>query len=538
MAFTPILTGQTNKLTHSYQLKDLDKEMAEWIQGNNFHDPFGAMRRLAKVIEFSSPKINPNDRFAAEYYFKKHPLQSRHWVVITARALADALLAFMEVVVTVFGINSLFVESEDPWEEERKSQKLMTLIHFVPTLSGTVLPLIGIEDASKSVALVLSVLMTISVIYPRLRPTPRHLPRGVNWTKDLDKMLIYEGKKEHLEKAAATLKQKKKVLLVGASGVGKTATAQAVAQAVARGDYPELKGKTVYYFNTANIFAKHGMGSVLSTLNEKVGDKRDNIIFVFDEFHTACKDKQMAEQFKTLLDPGPHGFPYVIAVTTEKEFQDFLLKDQGPLVRRFEVIEKKKPTNAELKKILSDILIQEMPDALTDPEVFDKMIDEGNKIAGEPYQVHHALEILRKCIEKISDMQFDRPNQERIMAQENVDALSALSFFQERDEKIASHAKAITDIDAVKQKEAPNRKYFFEMRKMLLEAKVTMYKIAMKAQPSQTDLTEYYLLKNHLYPTMEKVLRECAIRLGIQTVISKELVQEVLKTSFTKSEES
>ena len=522
----------------SNQISDLTRKVESWVESQQVYDPFKEVDRLAKVIKLPDLRIDQNDRFVGEYYFKKHPLQSHHWVVITARALADALLAFMEVVVTVFGINSLFVQSEDPWEEERKSHKLMTLIHFVPTLSGTVLPLIGIEDASKSVALVLSILMTISVIYPRLRPTPRRLPRGVNWTNDLDKMVIYEGKKEHLEKAAVTLKQKKKVLLVGASGVGKTATVKAFTQAIANGDYPELTGKTVYYFNTANIFAKHGMGSVLSTINEKVGDKRDNIIFVFDEFHTACKDKQMAEQFKTLLDPGPHGFPYVIAVTTDDEFKEYLLKEQGPLVRRFEVLHKLRPSKEELTKILLDILIQEMPEALIEPGVLEEMIKQGDTISEEPYQVHHAVEILRKCMDKISDTQFDVANPEKIQAQDQVDALSAQSFFQKIDQDITSQANAIRNINIAQQQNTPERKRFFEMRKMLLEAKITMYKIALKAEPSQTELTKYYLLKHHLYPTMEHALRSRADNLEIKTVIDTSLVQEVIKTSFTKSEKN
>lgn len=76
------------------------------------------------------------------------------------------------------------------------------------------------------------------------------------------------------------------------------------------------------------------------------------------------------------------------------------------------------------------------------------------------------------------------------------------------------------------------------MRRMLLEAKITMYKIAMKVQPSQTDLTKYHLLKYQLYPKMRQALLKRANTLGIKTVIDTNLVDEVVKDSFTKSEES
>ena len=157
---------------------------------------------------------------------------------------------------------------------------------------------------------------------------PKVLMTGVNnWTQEVrNGTIVYSGRKESLDEIAAIIKRNRHPILIGPSRTGKSATAKAFAKAIERGDYPELKGMSVFYINTATIcnfkegYTQTGASMVLNHICKQMGRHADKIIIVFDEIHNACKEtSNLAEILKPYLDE--HGrLPHIIGITTEQEY--------------------------------------------------------------------------------------------------------------------------------------------------------------------------------------------------------------------------
>ena len=230
-----------------------------------------------------------------------------------------------------------------------KGQKVMMLIGLFSLLSAVLIPILGPALGGMIVGGALLGIAALSLIYPYFRPAPTFLPLAQNWSQLYEKgeLPVVSGRKESIDEIAATLIGGKGVkmhpMLIGKSGVGKTETAKAFVEAIARGDYPALAGKQVFYFNTADIVNNKEMfgsgNKILSQLSKAVGAHRENMIFIFDEIHLACQDREtsvIADQLKTMLDPGNNdGFPYVIGITTEEEFARDIYQRHSAFARRF-----------------------------------------------------------------------------------------------------------------------------------------------------------------------------------------------------------
>src|SRR5205085_1295374 len=151
-----------------------------------------------------------------------------------------------------------------------------------------------------------------------IKPKTTHLPANAeNWTKQVQNGgFVAQGRKESLDEIANIIKMNRHAILVGPSRVGKSLTAKAFAQAVERGDYPELKGKVVFRINTTDIVGQKasflgGGNNILNKISAAMGRHRDDIILVLDEIHMACKNNEkIADQLKTFLDEAGE-FPHV-----------------------------------------------------------------------------------------------------------------------------------------------------------------------------------------------------------------------------------
>ena len=137
----------------------------------------------------------------------------------------------------------------------------------------------------------------------------------------------------------------------------------AFAQAVERGDYPELKGKKVFYINTTALIGERNGpsvftgGSVLKRISDAMGVNRKDIILVLDEIHNACKENsKAADQLKTYIDEGGD-FPHVIGITTDEEYESYVKKNTA-FSLRFDPVKIQNTSEDETLKILSDTLLQ------------------------------------------------------------------------------------------------------------------------------------------------------------------------------------
>lgn len=170
------------------------------------------------------------------------------------------------------------------------------------------------------------------------------------------------GREKELKNLMITLAQdKKRPLIVGESGVGKTAIVDELAYRIKTGQVPNfLQGKIILEVNPSDIVAGCqyvGMFEDNMTKLMKLCERLNVIVFI-DEIHTIYgigstkgKDNDMSSMLKHYID---RSNLKVIGTTTEKEYQEFFSDDA--LKRRFEKIIVKEPTEDILYHIVDKVI--------------------------------------------------------------------------------------------------------------------------------------------------------------------------------------
>ena len=169
------------------------------------------------------------------------------------------------------------------------------------------------------------------------------------------------GREAEVERAMQILcrRQKNNPLLVGDSGVGKTAIAEGLARKIVKGEVPEvLATATIFSLDMGSLLAgtryrgdfEERIKAVMKELEEYPGA----ILFI-DEIHTvigAGATSGGAMDASNLLKPAlQSGALKCIGSTTYKEFRQFFEKDRA-LLRRFQKIDVNEPSIEDAIKIL------------------------------------------------------------------------------------------------------------------------------------------------------------------------------------------
>lgn len=189
---------------------------------------------------------------------------------------------------------------------------------------------------------------------------------------ELDRLGRYDpitGRDEEVEQAILTLLQKgrKNVMLLAPAGVGKTALVVALAQAINRGDVPDLlKGARVLELDLASMAGGTSgpaefQGRFLPLcrgIAERYHDKsHPRMIMFIDEIHTIMPTVEgsayrgLSEVMKPYLTVGDL---YVIGATTRDEFRMFVAVDPA-MDRRFQKIFLEVPDIPQTINILKNL---------------------------------------------------------------------------------------------------------------------------------------------------------------------------------------
>lgn len=120
-------------------------------------------------------------------------------------------------------------------------------------------------------------------------------------------------------------------ILLADAGTGKTSLFKGLAQMINQGQAPSLKGKTVLYFNTAQMldtmgdfFEGEGYLSAIDVIFKKLKNYGNNVILIFDEAHMISQKRQsfvgeeapLIEKLKTNLEK--FGINCAFATTTQE----------------------------------------------------------------------------------------------------------------------------------------------------------------------------------------------------------------------------
>ena len=172
------------------------------------------------------------------------------------------------------------------------------------------------------------------------------------------------GRDKELERAIQVLcrRRKNNPLLVGESGVGKTAIAEGLAWRIVRGDVPEIMADcTIYSLDIGSLLAgtkyRGDFEKRFKALLKQLEQDENSILFI-DEIHTiigagAASGGQVdaANLIKPLLSSGKIR---VMGSTTYQEFSNIFEKDRA-LARRFQKIDVTEPSVEETVQIINGL---------------------------------------------------------------------------------------------------------------------------------------------------------------------------------------
>ncbi|EES3982290.1 ATP-dependent Clp protease ATP-binding subunit ClpA [Escherichia coli] len=172
------------------------------------------------------------------------------------------------------------------------------------------------------------------------------------------------GREKELERAIQVLcrRRKNNPLLVGESGVGKTAIAEGLAWRIVQGDVPEVMSDcTIYSLDIGSLLAgtkyRGDFEKRFKALLKQLEQDTNSILFI-DEIHTiigagAASGGQVdaANLIKPLLSSGKIR---VIGSTTYQEFSNIFEKDRA-LARRFQKIDITEPSIEETVQIINGL---------------------------------------------------------------------------------------------------------------------------------------------------------------------------------------
>ncbi len=221
---------------------------------------------------------------------------------------------------------------------------------------------------------------------------------------------------------------KANVLMVGDPGVGKTAIAEGIAQAVVNKEVPEfLDGHEVYSLEIGNLLAG---SKYRGEFEEKVKEvimalevKKNCILFI-DEAHTmggAGSTSNGSVDFANMIKPAiTKGTLKVIASTTWEEYYESFEKDRA-LMRRFYRVSVDEPSTDTTQRILRGL--SERLNDFHDVNITEEAIEAAVEMAGR--YIHE-----RKNPDKSIDLLDAACAKQRVAENKGVDITKTLIFDQ------------------------------------------------------------------------------------------------------------
>lgn len=157
-------------------------------------------------------------------------------------------------------------------------------------------------------------------------------------------------------------RNKNNPVLVGPAGVGKTAIVEGLADAIVKGEVPDvLEDKTVYSLNLGSLMAgtkfRGEFEERLKTLIEFIKEKNGQAILFIDEIHqlVGAGKTDGAMDAANLLKPAlARGELNCIGATTYDEYQKYILGDSA-LDRRFRSVPVNEPSKEDSIEILMGV---------------------------------------------------------------------------------------------------------------------------------------------------------------------------------------
>ncbi len=278
---------------------------------------------------------------------------------------------------------------------------------------------------------------------PKNRKSTSGTPILDNFSRDLIK-LAQEGKidpivgrDKEVKRIAQILSRKKKnnAVIVGDAGVGKSALVEKLALMISKGDCPSnLLDKRIVSLDLTSLVAgtkyRGQFEERIKAILHELQDNPDVVVFI-DELHTmvGAGNASGSMDAANILKPAlARGEIQCIGATTFDEFKKHIEKD-GALVRRFQKIILKEPTELETVEILNNLqksyeeyhkvsygsevietIVRLSGRYMTDKQFPDKAIDVLDELGSEKRvitKIPEVIEKLKKEIEEIKERKLE-----------------------------------------------------------------------------------------------------------------------------------
>lgn len=207
-------------------------------------------------------------------------------------------------------------------------------------------------------------------------------------------------------------KNKNNPLLIGHSGVGKTAIVEEIAYRIKNGMVPEkLKDYEIIMINTSTLVAgTKYRGEFEERVNNLIKEVKSakNIILFIDEIHTLVKTgaSDGSIDAANILKPYlARGEIKVIGATTTEEYNAYIKKDPA-LVRRFSTITISEPSSEDMEVILNNVKVnyEKYYGLKINKNCLKKIIEVADKMMPNLYNPDKCIELLDKvCSRKVLD---------------------------------------------------------------------------------------------------------------------------------------
>ncbi len=300
-------------------------------------------------------------------------------------------------------------------------------------------------------------------------------------------------------------KNKNNPLLIGHSGVGKTAIVEEIAYRIKNGMVPEkLKKYEIIMINTATLVSgTKYRGEFEQRVNTLINEVKNaqNIILFIDEIHTLVKTgaSDGSIDAANILKPYlARGEIKVIGATTTEEYNAYIKKDPA-LVRRFSAITISEPSKEDMEIILNKVKVnyEKYYGLKINKNCLKNIIEVADKMMPNLYNPDKCIELLDKvCSRKILENYNSNSKIQKI----NIEDIN----------------KVINIVDFKMINEELYDNIFRELKEDFNE---NIVKNVINLLKDKNNSNKYMILDGNNYEEKSKLLNEIAKKLNVKQIV-------------------
>ncbi len=456
----------------------------------------------------------------------------------------------LENFLNAFALVDFFQISDHPDQIEQKRTKLLSVF---PLISMGAVSLVSGVGVLGSVLVSLggcAALTLMSFLYSRFRGFPTSLPKAENWTGkyhrgDLDTAFIRKKSIDEMARALSVGKKLRQfVLLCGKPGVGKTEMIKGLVHAIEMGEYPELKGKTVFYLNMAHLLnnteANISGNRILSYLSDLMGRHRDQMILVIDGIELGFLsdiESLLGDQLKEMMNFPEEKFPYVIGISSNHRQLFKTSSRYQSLVSRSLQLHVDDLKDIEMVDLLSHSLMKTAPHVTVANPGLSLLVQKIKRVFGnQGVTPSLSLSVLSRCIWRLEN--FHLGLRDRLYNQQKV----VERLYQEKRMKLPDQViqgSLDKETNALQKDLKSLESQFLEIeqkfsdlqrvRSTLHEIKKALFQIASQEFINAKQKVLFILMGLYWAPHLEQKLFSESSRLGVSAEIDEPLMDEAIR---------